>query len=52
MDTLRRNLVVVENERIGNDDVLATSGIEDNHFGNVVWSKRLDTTTKKERGIG
>lgn len=47
MDTLRRNLVVVIDECISNDDVLATSGIEDNDFGNVIRGKRLDTTKKR-----
>lgn len=30
------NLVTREDHSIGNDDVLATTGSEDNHFGNVV----------------
>ena len=36
-------LVVVVDERVGNDDVLATGGSEDDDFGNVVGSKRLNT---------
>lgn len=37
----RSHLVVRENERIGDDNVLATRGGKDDDFGNVVWRKGL-----------
>ncbi|KAJ2977795.1 hypothetical protein NQ176_g4168 [Zarea fungicola] len=35
----------VEDERIRNDNVLATGDVEDDNLGNVSWSKRLNTAT-------
>lgn len=46
MNTLCRNLVVVEDERVGNDDILAAGGVEDDDFGNVIGGKRLDTAAE------
>lgn len=44
-------LVVREEKRVGNDNVLASGDVEYNNLGNIIGCKRLATTVEEHRMV-
>jgi len=45
-ERVQSDLVVGEDQGIGNDNILPPSGIENNNFSDIIWSQRITSASK------